>query len=211
MRIYTVDPETPASLFLENAAEIIQHDGLVVYPTETVYGIGANALSDTAVQKVIAAKERDDKPISIACHSVEQAKHYGHFNALACHLAAQLLPGPLTLLVPPLTDMPAALYQGQETIGLRVPDHPLVRQLIATVDRPITATSANLSGELPAHTAEEARQQLGDTIDLYLDAGSCNLTIPSTVAEVHDTNITIHREGAISRDALRECLQTYKS
>lgn len=184
---------------IKEAAEIIKAGGLVVYPTETVYGLGANALSSKSVMKVFEAKGREyKKPISIAVKNLSEAKKIAKFNPYALKLAKKFLPGPLTLILPLKAEFPEELTLGKNTIGVRIPNHPVAQKLLKQVNIPITATSANVSGSKESITASDAIKEIGDKVNLVLDAGPCKYGKPSTVVDAVD-KVKIVREGVFSK------------
>jgi len=187
---------------IEKAVKIIKNGGVVVYPTDTLYGLGANALDKGAVKRVFEIKGRKfNKPISIAFSSLEQAKKYVKFNYTALKLAKKFLPGPLTLILPLKKKLPENLTQGKNEIGIRIPDNKIALELIKKSGVPITATSANLSGGKDPVTAKEAIKQIGNKVDLILDAGKCKYSKGSTIVKIAD-EIEIIREGVIPKEKI---------
>jgi len=172
---------------IESAASAIRGGGIVVYPTETVYGIGALALNEKTVQKVIALKKMPSKPISIAVSSLEMINTVAYVHDE--ELLRKLLPGPFTVLLPKKTIVPRILTAGSIYVGVRLPAHKMACQLIYEVGEPITSTSANLSGDPPATHAEDVALD----VDCILDGGTA-LFGPSTVVDL--ANHTVIRKGA---------------
>lgn len=178
---------------LEAAADAIETGELVVYPTETVYGLGANALEAAAVERVFDVKGRDrSKPISFAVSSVEDALEYVHASERERQFMTRFLPGPVTVLCERRPSIPAVLTAGGDRVGVRVPDCALALELCARVaPLPITATSANLSGRANARRVDELDPQVRDAA-VVLDGGETPGG-ESTVVDV--SNETIHRRG----------------
>ncbi|MBI1979005.1 MAG: threonylcarbamoyl-AMP synthase [Candidatus Aenigmarchaeota archaeon] len=202
MRILKINPNKPEKKLTALAVDILKGDGLVVYPTDTLYGIAGNALSKKAILRVYSAKGRNfKKPLSIAFHSLSQAKKYVRFNPLALRLAKIFLPGPLTIVLPMRYKFPKELT-GSRNVGIRIPDNKISLELIEKFGYPITATSANTSGNADPITAKDAIVQIGDKVDLVLDGGKCKLKKPSTVIEVIDDKIKVLRRGVVSQKAL---------
>jgi L-threonylcarbamoyladenylate synthase len=175
---------------IEKAVSILMHDGLVIYPTETVYGLGADALSDEAILKVYEAKKRPiGMPISIAVSDFEMLGAVARTELWMQGFFEEFLPGPVTVVLPARNCVPEILTGGTGQIGIRMPTHPLAIQLIARFDGPITATSANLHGAKDPRTAEEC------TIvrELLIDGGRLP-GIPSTVVDLPGKQIL--RAGA---------------
>ena len=172
---------------LSNAAKALQRGGLVVYPTDTVLGLGALASDRAAVRKLIAAKGRSpSQPISVCVSSTEEVERYALVSSMARRFLRRHLPGPYTVLLLP---SPAAYRRfapsvgGGSTIGFRVPDHPVAREL-ARVAGPVTATSANRHGAPSARTVAEARRALGGAVSVYLPATPPGSGEPSTVVDL---------------------------
>jgi L-threonylcarbamoyladenylate synthase len=179
---------------IEKAVRILMRDGLVVYPTETVYGLGADALSDDAILKVYEAKQRLlSNPISIAVSDYEMLCSVARVDAHAEAFIERFLPGPATVVLPARVCIPDILTGGTRLIGIRFPAHPVPIQIISRLDSPITATSANQSGGKDPVTPEECHVPY----DLLIDRGRLSGT-PSTVVDL--TNNTILRKGTSSHE-----------
>jgi L-threonylcarbamoyladenylate synthase len=184
-------------------AEIIITGGLVVFPTETVYGLGANALMDSAVEKIFEAKGRPKtSPLIVHVATIQEARELSRWSAAAEALAQRFWPGPLTLVVPksPLlvSDLVTA---GFDSVGLRIPAHPIALQLLRESGVPIAAPSANRFTQLSPTTAEHVRQSFGDQFPI-LDGGPCKVGIESTV--FHVESLTILRPGMVTRAQIEE-------
>lgn len=204
MKILKINPDNPEKEHLKQATNILLKNGLVVYPTDTLYGLGANALSKRAILKVYKTKGREfKKPLSVAFYSLSQAKKYVKFNSSALKLAQKFLPGPLTIVLPMKYKFPKKLTFGSKKVGIRIPDNKVALALIKECKFPITATSANISGREDPITAEDAVKQIGKKVDLILDGGKCKVKKPSTVVETSDNKIKILREGAIKKSQLK--------
>ncbi|GAB3678021.1 L-threonylcarbamoyladenylate synthase [Halopiger thermotolerans] len=190
------DPDVDAET-LERAAEAIRGGGLVVYPTETVYGLAADALDPDAVERVFEVKGRDrSKPVSLAVPTFETAIEAGYIEATEREraFAAEFLPGPVTVLCERREVVPDVLTAGGEQVGIRVPDCEPAMALLAAAERPITSTSANVSGDPSARTVEEIGRQVRDEA-VVLDGGETQGT-ESTVVDL--STGTIHRRGALA-------------
>ncbi|TAL47297.1 threonylcarbamoyl-AMP synthase [archaeon] len=186
---------------IEKAAQVLEIGGIVVYPTETLYGLGANALDENAVRLVFEIKGRDkSKPSSVAFRNLEQARKFLAVTPLAEKLAKKFLPGPLTIILNSKFEFQEFL--GGSKVSMRIPDHPVAQALLKRVKFPITATSANLSGGKNPVEAIDAIEQIGGSVDLVLDAGKCKLGKPSTVVDVSEGELKIIREGAIPKEKL---------
>jgi L-threonylcarbamoyladenylate synthase len=177
---------------IEDAAGRIRAGGLVVYPTETVYGLGADATDPAAVERVFEAKGRDRaKPLSMAVPDLPAAGPYVRLGERERRFCDRFLPGPVTVVVERTDHVPDELVAGGDRVGLRVPDHEVARDLARAADRPVTATSANLSGRGSARGVEHVDESIRDRA-FVLDGGR-TLGGGSTVVDV--TAGTIHRRG----------------
>jgi L-threonylcarbamoyladenylate synthase len=194
---------------IAEAAAILRGGGLVAFPTETVYGLAADATSDAAVARVYAAKTRPSfNPLIAHVASLGAALEQGEFCPQALHLAKAFWPGPLTLVVPPAagTAVSAAARAGQPTLALRVPAHPVAHALIAAAGRPLAAPSANRSGRLSPVTAAHVTEDLAGVIDLILDGGACPVGLESTVVACLDGAPRVLRPGGIARGDIEAVL-----
>jgi L-threonylcarbamoyladenylate synthase len=186
---------------LPRAAELIRRGGLVAFPTETVYGLGANALDAKAVERIFLAKGRPStSPLIVHVASAEMARGLvAEWPAEAENLARRYWPGPLTLVLPKLAAVPDIVTAGLPTVGIRVPAHPLALALIREAGVPIAAPSANRFTGLSPTTADHVRQSLGDRVDMILDGGPTNVGIESTVLSLAASPPRLLRPGMISR------------
>jgi len=190
---------------IEKAAEIIQSGGLVVFPTETVYGLGANALDAAAVKKIYALKGRPmTSPLIVHVASIEQARELAaEWSEEADELAREYWPGPLTLVVPKKAAIPEEVTAGLPTVGLRMPRHPVALELLRSVGVPIAAPSANRFTQLSPTTAAHVREAFGDETPFLLDGGPCEVGLESTVVAVTKDGLEVLRPGmALVDDAV---------
>jgi len=189
---------------IDAAAAIIQRGGLVAFPTETVYGLGANALDPNAVARIFAAKQRPAfNPVIVHLSDASQLDRVARaVPPIARTLADAFWPGPLTLLLPRRPEIPDAVTAGLDLVGVRIPAHPVARALIAQSGVPIAAPSANAYTRTSPTTAAHVVAQLGDAVDLVLDGGPCTVGIESTVLDVSGDTPLLMRLGGVSRDAL---------
>lgn len=199
------EPEDHA---LMRAAEVIHSGGLIVYPTETLYGIGADARNPLAVGGVQRVKRRaDGKPILIVVASAEALIGLvDEVNDVARLLMDAFWPGPLTLVFKASKGVPEGITHGLGTVGVRVPSSAVCLKLLDRCGCPLTSTSANISGQSPSRTITHIRQELGEGIDLYLDAGELPEAKPSTVIDVTSPVPRIVRAGLISNEAIRNII-----
>jgi L-threonylcarbamoyladenylate synthase len=190
---------------ISKAAEILRRGGLVAFPTETVYGLGADATSDLAVAKIYEAKGRPSfNPLIVHVTSLAEAKRLGRFDESSERLAREFWPGPLTLVVPRADDCPVSLLAsaGLDTIALRVPQHDVALALLREFGKPVVAPSANPSGRISPTTAQHVRDGLGWKVDCTLDGGACAVGVESTVVRVMDDGPYQLRAGGVSREAI---------
>jgi len=184
------------------AAQRLRADGVVGYPTETLYGLGVSIASPKAIERLFELKGRPGSvPLLIAVPSVDAISQVAKVTPLAQSLFT-LLPGPLTLILERDEDLPKSITAGGDSIGVRVPDHPVAQALLAKVS-PITSTSANRHGEAPATTAEAAAGVFDDRVDYYLEGDSTPVGVASTIVDCRGTIPHILREGAVREDEIR--------
>jgi len=203
MEIAVKSPVRPAdAAAIRDAAALLRAGKLVAFPTETVYGMGADATNDYAVADIFAAKQRPRlNPLIVHVASCEHAEEYSAFNATAQKLAATFWPGALTLVLTRRGDctLSRLVSAGLDTVALRVPAHPVAQELLAESGLPIAAPSANASGRISATTAEHVCRSLDGKIELILDAGPTALGLESTVIGFDAGMPLLLRTGAISR------------
>jgi L-threonylcarbamoyladenylate synthase len=187
------------NLSIKEAAVKIRSGGLVAFPTETVYGLGANALDATAVQKIYELKGRPSaSPLIVHVASIEMAREIvAEWPPLAEELARKWWPGPMTLVLPKKAVIPDIVTAGLPTVGVRMPNHPIALELIREAGVPIAAPSANRFMELSPTTAEHVRQAFGDSVDI-LDGGPAQVGIESTVVAIENGELKLLRPGMIS-------------
>ncbi len=193
---------------LHRAAQILLDGGLVAFPTETVYGLGADARDDRAVARIFAAKGRPSfNPLIVHLPDVESARGYAKFNRDAERLAEAFWPGPLTLVLPvrPRSGLSPLVTAGLDTVGVRLPAHPVARALLSAFRGPLAAPSANRSGRVSATRPEHVLEGLGGRIEAVVDGGPCDVGIESTIVGLVGQP-TLLRAGGIPVEALEACL-----
>lgn len=192
---------------IEHAARIISDGGLVAFPTETVYGLGANALNPVAVAKIFEAKERPTfDPLIVHIASLGDLKKLtGELNEKVMILAERFWPGPLTMVLPKSDLVPDLVTSDLPTVGIRMPDHPVALELIRRAGCPIAAPSANKFGQLSPTTAAHVRKQLPH-IDYILDGGKTAVGIESTIVSVEADKCVVLRPGRITPEEIRAAL-----
>ena len=198
----------PTAENLLRAAEMIKIGELVSFPTETVYGLGADGLNIEACRKIFVAKGRpSDKPLSLHVASLEMAERIGKITAQAEKLFAKFLPGALTIILSKNKIVPDFVTSGKSSVGIRFPANDVALSLIRLAGVPIAAPSANLSGKVPPKTAQEVFDNLSGKIPLILDGGQCEFGISSTIIDLTTLEPKILRHGAISEEKIWEVLE----
>lgn len=190
---------------IERAAELLRAGRLVAFPTETVYGLGANALSDSAVAAIYAAKNRPDfNPLIVHVASAQEAKKYVVWNERAQILAKKFWPAPLSFVLPRVQDCQLSLLvsAGLDCVAVRMPAHKLALELITKTGLPLAAPSANRSGRISPTTAQHVAEELGDKVAMVLDGGACEVGIESTIIDLSVSPAVILRHGKITREEL---------
>lgn len=213
MKVLHVDVKEIDNAAIKAAADAIRRGELVIFPTETVYGLAADALNEDAVRKVFRAKERSERhPLPVQVAGIEQlCKVAMDVSESAKRLAARYWPGPLTMVVKKNESISDLVSGGLDTVGIRVPDHPVAQALLRELDSPIVATSANLSGKEPPKSADEAIEQIGDKVSVIIDSGRCEIGVASTVVDISVEPPKILRLGTISLEQIEQVIMDKKS
>ncbi len=199
----------PSDKDVLRAADAILAGRLVGLPTETVYGLAADATNARAVARIYAAKGRPSfNPLIVHVADLGDAMRHGVFSEMALTLAGRFWPGPLTLVLPfkpgsPICDLARA---GLDSVALRVPAHPVARAIIKAAGVPIAAPSANRSGRISATTAPAVRDELGEQVDMVVDAGPASVGLESTIVAMLDGTPRLLRPGGVTRDAIERVL-----
>lgn len=193
---------------VRRAATILRRGGLVAFPTETVYGLGADALNPEAVCRIFEVKKRPRfDPLIVHVASPEQAAAlWDRMDPAALRLIQKFWPGPLTIVLPKSSMVPDIVTAGLPTVAVRMPAHPVALDLIRALGRPIAAPSANLFGRTSPTTAADVREDLGSKVDLVLDGGPCRVGVESTVVAIEKGRGFLLRPGGISLEDLRKVL-----
>lgn len=196
----TLAPGT-LQICVEEATAVLRKGGVILYPTDTLYGLGADALSDEAVAKIYALKGRDEnKPVHAIVSDLNMMEIYGAVSASAKHLAERFLPGPLTLVLAKRPEFNSGITKDMDTIGMRVPNNAFCIRLAQVFGRPFTTTSANKSGTRPRSSVKSILSNMGAAaalIDLVIDAGELPDVKPSTVVDVSGAEVVVLRAGEI--------------
>jgi L-threonylcarbamoyladenylate synthase len=193
---------------LSAAVQVLKGGDVIVFPTETLYGLGADALNDAAVEKVFQLKGRDPRnPIPVLVADQEMLHTLvTKIPTVAQKLMDRYWPGPLTLVLPGRKNIPKPLCNPTGGIAVRISSQPIAALLIKGLGRPLTATSANPSGKEPARTLQEAKTYFADRVELFVDGGTLTSKSGSTVVEVIEDNVKVVREGEISASELQRFL-----
>lgn len=181
---------------LRPAIEVLKQGGIVIYPTDTVYGIGCDPLNENALTRLLALKGRENKPLPLLASKIEVVKRIAEITPKAEKLIRSFWPGPLTLVLPLRIDLPRQVTFGKPKVGVRIPDSNVARILAEGIGGLIVGTSANRSGERAPRDFKDAYLWASGKVDVAIDGGPCPLGQPSTVIEVND-EVKVIREGAI--------------
>ena len=205
----TCDPARPDSRVILDVVRALEDDLTVVMPTETQYALSMRADRENAPEKIGRIKKRSGVvPAAVFVKDIQMAELFCEVSDMARRLAARFLPGPLTLVLSARAGQRAvaAGFASEDGFGIRISSSPLVAALMAKTPFPVTATSANISGEISPATVNEIAKVLGDDVDLYVDGGPCRGVVPSTVLKVTDT-VSVLRHGAIPEAEIRRFLK----
>jgi L-threonylcarbamoyladenylate synthase len=212
-KIVKIDSVNPDARTLERAARLISRSEVIVCPTDTGYAFSADALDPRAVAKVFHLKGRVfSNPIHVAVSSIAEAEKYAHLTEAARYLVGRYLPGALTLVLKKKERVPAMLVAGLDTVGIRIPDNKIILKLAEITGRPLTATSANISGRPGTYSIEEVVAQLGDnlaSVALVLDQDPLNTRELSTIVDLSVSPPQLIRQGRISWLEIRELLNMF--
>jgi L-threonylcarbamoyladenylate synthase len=190
---------------IQKAVSLLSAHELVAIPTETVYGLAGNALSEIAVSKIYAAKNRPSfNPLILHVKNIEAINRYAEADMHSLIIAKILMPGPITLLVPKKNTVPDITTAGSNKVAIRIPNHPLTLELLNQVDFPLAAPSANPSGYISPTSAEHVFDGLHGKIEYILDGGPTSIGLESTICEVNGDHIILHRAGGISAAQLTD-------
>jgi len=208
LRNQIVKPNRDIGDAIERALDALNDAQLVVYPTETFYGLGADATSSRALERLFAVKRREaDKPVGLIVADLAMARQVvAEIPPDALRLAEAFWPGPLTMVLPALAGLDSALLNANGGVGLRVSPNPIAFELVRRLGRPLTATSANLAGEPPADTIEKARAAFGNKVAIYIEGGQLGMTQASTVIDFEHNQPRVLRVGPVSKTQIAAAL-----
>lgn len=201
--IIKINASAPEYGKIIEAADVIKKGGLVAFPTETVYGLGADATDASAARKIYAAKGRpSDNPLIIHISTPSDAEKYAYTTELYYKLAQAFMPGPLTVILPKKDIVPFSVTGGLDTVAIRCPSHPIASALIRESGTAVAAPSANLSGSPSPTCAEHVISDLNGRIDMIIDGGECEIGLESTIVKITDGKAILLRPGAVTYEAL---------
>ena len=194
---------------IEEAANIIKNGGIVIFPTETVYGIGANGLDEKAVKRIYEVKKRDyNKPISLLVSDFQMIeKLTKDITDIEYRIMRAFFPGPLTIILKKKDIIPSIVTSGGDTVGIRMPEGDLARKLVELSGVPIATPSANISGKRSGTNLKEIMKDFKGKVDFYIDGGESKLGLASTIVKIIDNKVHILREGSITKEEIEKVLR----
>ena len=194
--VLQIHPENPQGRYTRRAVEVMQDGGVIIYPTDTIYGFGCDITQSQAVNRIVRVKGRDPKkPMSFVCSDLTHISQYAMVSNFAYRILKRFLPGPYTFILPASRETPRMLRSRTKTVGIRIPDHPVPLSLVRELGHPILSTSANRSNEEVITDPEELEERLGKEVDLILSCGTLPV-LPSSVISLVDNKIDVLREGS---------------
>jgi L-threonylcarbamoyladenylate synthase len=207
-RVISIDPDEINIQHLQQAADVVLSGGVIAYPTDTIYGLGANALDAAAVAKVFELKQRDkSRPILVIAYDLKQIENLvTTIPESAIQLAHHFWPGPLTIVFNASPKIASALLGPGNTIGIRIPDNIICQELLRRCGVPITSTSANISRGRNPVSIDDVIANFGDRLDLFIDGGVASSDIPSTVVDISTKKPIIRREGRIKKSIIEQTI-----
>jgi L-threonylcarbamoyladenylate synthase len=206
--IINIDPVSPAQSIMDRAGEIITEGGVLIFPTQSLYGLGANALDRDAVERIFSIKQRPaHKPLLILINRLSQMPSLVQaIPPAASRIMNSCWPGGVTLICHAAAHLPANLTAGTGKIGIRMPIHPVARELVRRVSFPVTGTSANLSGHPPSSNADDIDDAVRKAVDMVLDAGELKGGVGSTIVDVTTSPPSILREGIVASSRILKAI-----
>ena len=193
--ILNVDPEHLRGRHIKRAVQILRQGGVIIYPTDTIYGLGCDITNKNAIERVQRIKGRDKKkPMSFVCADMAHVSDYARVSNYAHRILKRCLPGAYTFVLPATRQTPRVLQTRQKTVGLRIPDHPVPRALVQALGQPILSTSANFSAQEVITEPWQLQDELGPHVDLIVECGPLPVEASSVVSLIGD-EATVLREG----------------
>ncbi len=207
MKVAKINPENPDPSVLKKAGKLLLHDGIIIHPTETVYGLAGLAFSEPVLRRINRLKEREEtQPLSIMVNSIEMILEIiGDQQRWLENFLSEIFPAPVTVLLPRLRKMSIDFWNHFPELGFRYPAHPLSIRLVEFAEQPLVTTSANFSGEPPPTTVSEIVERLKQKVSLVLDGGETLEKVPSTIFRINPERRTIAfvRDGAVTRERIQ--------
>ncbi len=193
---------------LDNCIEVLRNGGIVIFPTETVYGIGTNAYCEKSVEKIYEIKERpEEKPLSILVSNVNEISKYAIINnSMEEQIIKNFMPGPITIILEKRPEVFNYITSGKNTIGIRIPDNKIVLKILEALKLPIVAPSANISGHPSGIELNEILPDFENKVDICIDGGKSELSESSTIVQVVDNEIKVLRQGKILKQDIENIL-----
>lgn len=192
---------------LVDIVNIIKQDGIIVFPTETVYGIGGNALSKDVIKKIYNIKKRpQDKALNILVKNKEEIERYAYIsNIIEKKIIDNFMPGPITIILKKKkSEISDLLTANNDTIGIRIPNNNIIKRILEECNLPLAAPSANISGKPSSIKLEDIKEDFDNKVEAFIDGGVCKQSMSSTIVKVIDGKVKILREGVISIDNINE-------
>lgn len=192
----SINPDTPQPRLIRQVVESLQRGGVIIYPTDTTYGIGCDIFNRKGVKKIFQIKQRDArKPFSFICSDLAEISNYAQVSNFAFKIMKRHLPGAYTFVLDATKIVPDSLSTKQKTVGVRIPDNPICQAIVRELGHPLVTTSANLSGQETPEDPRDINDQLGHLVDMVIDGG-ISVDEASTVISLVDDTIEILREGS---------------
>lgn len=186
---------------LDNVIKTIENGGVVIFPTDTVYGVAANALNEDAIKKLFDLKGRNDnKPICVLTSSLDKIKKVAHVKENEEKLINKYMPGALTIILDKKDNVSDILTSNLKTVGVRIPNHEIALSILNKLDYPLATTSANISGQEAAVKMTDLRDYFDSKVDIIIDGGITDLKVSSTIVKIEDDEIKVLREGTLKID-----------
>ncbi len=194
--LLTINPENPQPRHITRVAECLRQGGVIIYPTDTIYGIGCDIFNRKGVKKIFQIKQRDSrKPFSFICSDLAEISNYAQVSNFAFKIMKRHLPGPYTFVLEATKIVPDSLSTKQKTVGVRIPDNAICQAIVKELGHPLVTTSANISGEETPQEPELIHERMGRMVDMVLDGG-ISLEESSTVISLLNDQIEVLREGS---------------
>lgn len=193
---------------LNDCVSTIKNGGIVIFPTETVYGIGTNAFCERSVKKIYEIKNRpDEKAVSILLNNIEQIENYAIINnEIERKIIQNFMPGPITIILERKKEILDHVATGKNTIGIRIPSNNIILSILQKLDLPIVAPSANISGQPSGVMLEDIIEDFKNKVDICIDGGKCDISESSTIVQVIDGKVEIIRQGKITKQEIESVL-----